>query len=238
MVNLIKKTIRLVVGLLPKSLALPIPRGKLKGKKWIVKSGVLGYYFDTYEPAMTKAFIESVKEGDVVYDIGSHIGYYALLASVLVGESGKVLAFEPLPRNCKYLVKHIKINKCRNIIPIFCAVTDKNGIVAFKENDNPFTGEINVDASSMFVGGTSLDELKPSPNVIRMDVEGAEALVLKGGLGTLKKHHPIILFEAHHPGGLDRLLNECIKILRECGYKKIKLIGKGTGGEKKWFIAK
>ena len=95
-----KKLVRFIFNLLPETLTLTILRGRLKGKKWIVKSGGLGYYFGTYEPAMTKAFVESIKEDDVVYDIGSHVGYHALLVSVLVGKSGRVFAFEPNPRNC------------------------------------------------------------------------------------------------------------------------------------------
>lgn len=229
-----KKLVRFIFNLLPKSLVLPIPRGKLKGKKWAVKSGLLGYYFGTYEPAMTRAFMESVKEGDVVYDIGSHVGYYTLLASVLVGKNGKVFAFEPSPRNCGYLMKHIKINKCSNVTPVFCAVVDKGGeAITFQEDGDSATGKINGGAHSILVGTTSLDEMGLVPDVIKIDVESAEAMVLKGGINTLKKHHPLILFEVHGPNEL----NECTKILRECGYK-IDCIGEGLGGEKHWFVAR
>jgi hypothetical protein len=95
----IGKFLRMILGAIPSDMTLFVLQGKLKGKKWIRGAGVHGYWLGTYELKKQEAFEKAVKKGDVVFDIGAHAGFYALLASSLVGESGKVFAFEPLPRN-------------------------------------------------------------------------------------------------------------------------------------------
>ena len=80
---------------------------KLKGKKWIVGSSNHGCWLGTYEFAKQRLFSETIREGSIVYDIGAHLGFYALLASVLVGPKGRVVAFEPLTKNICFLEKHL-----------------------------------------------------------------------------------------------------------------------------------
>src|ERR1700690_902346 len=68
---------------------LPILRGPLAGKSWMLASRI-NFFFGTYEPEQTQAFQEIVRPGNVVYDIGAHFGYYTLLASGLAGPTGRV----------------------------------------------------------------------------------------------------------------------------------------------------
>ncbi len=62
-----------------------------------------------------KTFINEIKEGYVVFDIGAHVGFYTLLSSQLVGEQGQVVSFEPFPPNLSYLKRHIQLNKLKNV---------------------------------------------------------------------------------------------------------------------------
>ena len=78
---------------------MPILRGPLAGKKWLLASRI-NFFLGTYEPEQTQAFQEIVRPGSVVYDVGAHYGYYTLLASVLAGPAGRVLAFEPSACEC------------------------------------------------------------------------------------------------------------------------------------------
>lgn len=71
-----------------------------------------------HEEFETEIFKKEIKKGDTVLDLGAHIGYYTLLAAKLVGEKGKVFAFEPEPTNFALLKKNIKINNYQNVIPV------------------------------------------------------------------------------------------------------------------------
>lgn len=66
---------------------------------------------EIHEPLMTEIIKRETKEGDVVLDIGAHIGYYTLMFARLVGKEGKVFAFEPDPDNFTLLKKNIEINR-------------------------------------------------------------------------------------------------------------------------------
>ena len=80
-----------------RGLSLPILKGPLKGKRWLVATRI-NFFLGTYEVEQTEAFVKTVVENDVVYDCGAHYGYYTLLASTLA-KNGKVFAFEPSPAN-------------------------------------------------------------------------------------------------------------------------------------------
>ena len=81
-----------------------------------------------WEPLESKLFCCSISKGDIVIDIGAHIGWYSLLASRRVGKEGIVYAFEPEPISFNILVKNIKLNDITNIVPIKKALSDSSGI--------------------------------------------------------------------------------------------------------------
>lgn len=109
----------LIKKIIPKQAIVPILQGKLRGKRWIVCSYGPSCWLGIYEYEKRVLFEKLVKRGDIVFDIGAHVGFYTLLASELVGKNGKVLAFEPLPRNLSYLKRHLKLNNCQNVEILF-----------------------------------------------------------------------------------------------------------------------
>ncbi len=118
------------------------------------------------------------------------------MASELVGETGKVFAFEPLPSNIVYLKKHIKINKLANVSVVKAAVSDKNGSAFMEINKGYSIGRI-CDNGDLKIRTVALDDCVrkgklPAPNVLKIDAEGAELSVLKGADSILKKNKPII----------------------------------------------
>lgn len=80
-----------------------------------------------YEKLETELIKNEIKNGDVVLDIGANIGYYTLIFAKLVGNKGRVFAFEPEPFNFSLLEKNIEINNYKNVIIENTAVSDKNG---------------------------------------------------------------------------------------------------------------
>lgn len=212
------KIIRLPLKLIPQNTILPILRGKLKYKKWIVGSGVHGCWLGIYEYEKQNLFTGMVEKDSVVYDIGANVGFYTLLSSALVGSKGKVFAFEPSRRNLRYLRRHLSINNIKNVRIYDVAVSDSSGEISFDDTKGSSQGKISK-SGKIKVNSVSLDEffaqgeLLP-PDYLKIDVEGAEALVLKGAMDLLRKYHPIIFLAAHSL----ELNKECREILSKVGY--------------------
>jgi len=85
------------------------------------------YDIGGYENAETELFESHIREGDVVLDLGANVGYFSLIAAKLVGENGKVYAFEPDPTNFSFLKKSVEINNYENVICEQKAVSNENG---------------------------------------------------------------------------------------------------------------
>ncbi len=217
--NLVGRLLRFPLNFIPREARLPILQGRLKGKRWIAGSGNHGCWLGSYEYSKRRAFERMVNEGAVVFDIGAHVGFYTLLGAVLVGPRGKVFAFEPLPRNVRYLKEHLRLNAIKNVSVIEAAVSDSDGIAFFAEGQNNSTGQL-APAGLLRVKTVSLDEITsagptPPPDFLKIDVEGGEMLVLKGARCVLVSHHPTIFLATHG----DVRHRECCKFLRSLGYE-------------------
>lgn len=216
--SIIGKLLRLPLRVIPPNLIVSILQGKLKGKKWIVGSGNHGCWLGSYEYEKQILFSKTITEGSVVYDIGAHVGFYTLLASELVGQKGKVVAFEPLPRNLYYLKEHLQLNRCDNVIVIESAVAEQGGIFSFKEGTNSSTGHLSSEGY-MKVKVVSLDDLVskgeiPPPDYMKIDVEGAEMLVLSGAREIIANYCPVIFLSTH---GIE-VHRQCCAFLRLIDY--------------------
>lgn len=152
------------------------------------------------------AMREFVKKGDAVFDIGAHLGFYTLLLSELVGETGKVFAFEPNHELLPSLRKTLK--PLANVELQTIALSDRNGNVnLFVPEDASMASLVdwtqgtagNVHAISCEM--RCIDDLVesgklPVPQFIKCDVEGAELSIFTGGVKTLNRTDaPIIMFE-------------------------------------------
>jgi len=216
--TLVGRLLRLPLALIPPRTTLPILQGKLRGMKWIVGSSNHGCWLGSYEYHKRKAFEESVARGGVVFDIGANVGFYTLLASVLVGARGRVYAFEPVPRNLHYLEEHLQINGIKNVSVIEGAVSDCDGVAQFDESPSRLTGRL-APGGRLTVRTVSLDEMMtrgelPPPECIKIDVEGGEMLVLTGARVLLGNRRPILYLATHGPG----LHQQCCELLASFGY--------------------
>jgi FkbM family methyltransferase len=154
------------------------------------------------------------KEGDVVVDIGAHIGYYTIISSKRVNSRGKVVAIEAHPRNFEMLNRNIKLNKLTNITTLNYAVYSKETQVKLYLPDEELGYTIyntimsnRAKAGEKFVdvNANTLDNLlkqngirEEQVNWIKIDVEGAEFEVLKGATNILSKSKDIaLLIEVH-----------------------------------------
>jgi len=213
------RLLRLPFKLIPPNLKIPILQGRLRGKLWIAGSSNNGCWLGSYEYEKRLMFEKNIKKGEIMFDIGANVGFYTLLASILVGEGGKVFAFEPVPRNLQYLHKHMQMNRIGNVSVFEEAISDSAGVVSFEEDSYHSLGHFSQ-KGSLKVKTVSLDELVlqgrvPVPDCVKIDVEGAEMLVLSGGKELFTKKKPLIFLATH---GQD-LHDECCRLLKTWGYR-------------------
>lgn len=161
-----------------------------------------------YEPLAIRNFQESIKSGDIVLDIGAHIGYYTLMAAKRVGEKGKVYAFEPNLDNCILLRKNLKINGFKNVIIVDKAVAQstKRAKLFLSQISTGMHSLLDIDDNPGFntlVDTVSLDDFFaeniPRISVIKMDIEGGEYAALGGMKKLLKRNKKLALFTEFSP---------------------------------------
>jgi len=199
-------------------MVVPILAGKLRGQRWIVGSGLHRCWLGFYEFEMQRQISREVRPTSVFWDIGANVGFYSLLASKLVG-AGKVFAFEPAPRNVCYLKKHLALNRVSNVEVLAIAVSDRNGVASFAAEQTGFMGRLSGEGS-LAVSTSTMDSLVAEgkvlpPDYVKMDIEGAELLALRGGRETFQRFHPV-LFLATHGQVIEK---ECRRLLESWGYE-------------------
>lgn len=232
--TILGKIIRIPLNLIPKGREIPFVQKSLRGKKWIVGSGPHGCWLGTAEREKRVLFEKSLLPGITVYDIGANVGYYSLMSSVGVGKSGIVYAFEPSPRNIDFFKKHMKLNKVSNVSLHEVALSDQDGSMYFIDDCDPVARRISSSGKIEVKTQTIDNFLKISeakaPNLIKIDVEGAELNVLKGARETLIEHTPTLFVETHDcfTTGVHR---DCIDFLEDIGYKVKVLEYNGEFGE-------
>ena len=217
--SILGKILRLLLRLLPAQMPMPILQGKLKGQKWIVGSSSHGCWLGSYEFDKQRIFERTIAQGSTVFDLGGHVGFYTLLSSALVGATGKVFVFEPLPRNLFYLNKHLHLNNIKNVTVIEAAVLDKVGTATFEESSMRSMGYLSSNGK-LQVRTVSLEDLiesgeLPVPDYLKIDIEGAEFLALSGAKSILKSSHPTIFLATHG----DIIHQKCCHLLQSLGYQ-------------------
>jgi FkbM family methyltransferase len=172
--------------------------GPLAGMQWVPGSAPHGCWLGTYERDLQRIMVQTVRPGATFFDIGANAGFFTLLASKLVGVSGRVVAVEPLGRNLEFLRQHLAINSITNVDVVEAAVAEAPGHAHIESGPAPSMAHLGPHGQPVRV--TTIDELAAStghPGVIKMDIEGAESRALSGARETLRVHRPIVLLSTH-----------------------------------------
>jgi FkbM family methyltransferase len=210
------RIVRFPSRLLPKSAVMRIRSGPARGLKWITGSSLHGCWLGTFELAKQRLLERLVRPGMTVYDIGAQAGFYTLCLSRMVGESGRVFAFEPFAENVHNLLDHVRMNDLRNVRIVQAAVARCSGLRGFTTDrgacENVLAGEI----ATLLVPTMSLDSLSlPAPDLIKMDIEGGESEALRGSRRILSEHRPAVLIALHGP----EHARFCGDFLKSLGYE-------------------
>jgi FkbM family methyltransferase len=198
------------------------------------------FYADSREPATSRALELLCRKGDCVVDIGANVGSHALPIAQLVGNKGFVFAFEPVPWAVRKLKKNISLNNFHNIKIEQIALSDENQdavsmrfrasfrVAAGQGVDN--LGKINQEwweecedvLTRLQTLDSYIDEHQiPRVNLIKLDVDGFEGKVIRGGLRLLERDHPILIMEIA-PAWLEmrgERAENLLGLLQDIGYK-------------------
>src|SRR5580658_5424934 len=229
-------------------------RWKLSSKPWLIRaqgafplfapqSGVaaLIYFQGASEPGTANFIKQFLKPGMVFVDVGAHLGEYTILAASILEASGYVHAFEARPDTFEILVRNIELNKAQSIAARPYAVWCEEGFCEFARTADPSVSALRPggndaeDRSLIRVPTVTLDRYfadpgVSKPNLIKIDVEGAELQVLKGARSLLSSpESPLLIVEYGriNTAAFGYRSEEVCKFLRELGYTIYQLSGNG-----------
>jgi FkbM family methyltransferase len=177
-----------------------------------------------WETEETALFYSLIKPGMTILDVGANMGYYTLLAAKLVGTLGHVYAFEPDPGNYQLIVRSARVNGYRNVTVFNKAVADEIGLVKLylestnwghslsAQNVNQPSGFVEVEQVTLD-GLYRAGQLGKKIDFIKIDVQGAEELVVKGARSVIQKNKPTIVMELE-PKRLRNMGSDALPLLR------------------------
>jgi FkbM family methyltransferase len=157
----------------------------------------------THEPNVTGLVKNILKEGDVFLDIGANIGYFTLLASSLVKNSGKVIVVEPNPQNLQLIYSSLLENRVSSVAIYPYAASDKAAILRFVtvgSNGGVVNAHLTSQQHTLLVPAVVLDEVLKNEikiDLVKIDVEAHEPAVIRGMEQLIKRLRPKIITEFH-----------------------------------------
>jgi FkbM family methyltransferase len=187
-----------------------------------------------YDPMESRCLLDAGNGARVIFDIGANVGYYSLHWAPHMATGGQIHAFEPVPSTFAWLSRNIAVNHFDGVIranniglgaapqtmPIFVPELTGSGAASFRDlhpDETSCEVEVNLETLDRYFSASGLNRL----DLIKVDVEGAELLVLQGGRETIAKHRPLIFMEllrkwskpfGYHP-------NDVLRLLGEIGYR-------------------
>jgi FkbM family methyltransferase len=184
---------------------------RLRNRKVIVSTRAYRRYWthslDAIHSDIFKAIGDWVRRNDVVWDIGANCGVFTFAAAIQAGISGKVIAIEA-DLQCAALIERSVRYRVDDEAPVMIcpfAISDQDGIATFEVSSYRSAASSLAGFGRFSFGGVmrhvpsfKLDSLRtayPSPNVVKIDVEGAEHLVLRGAVALLEKDRPVVICE-------------------------------------------
>lgn len=221
-----------IVRLGVKNRNVTICNGVGAGLKFNAGSSNPDYALGTNEYPVQQALARYLKPGDTFYDIGANIGFFTVIGARLVGSTGRVYAFEPVPENAASLQRNADLNQFHHVTVFGKAVSRSQGKGELLLTHHPGGATLSIADHPPDMKGTiaidlvSIDHLIAQqklapPAVVKIDVEGAELDVLHGMSQTIKEFKPAIICEidAQHKENFIRKNKEFEAFMRALGYE-------------------
>lgn len=194
------------------------------------------YYLGYHEALAVRHFAAQVQPGTTVMDLGANFGQFALVAAHLLGKDGRVIAFEPSPEPFAALQRNVALNHFDQVLCRQAAVGAEAGTATFYVSHRSDTGVSSLaqaavapyadEMTPIQVAVEALDDYLDAPSIarrvslIKMDVQGAELLALKGARALLRRDRPALLVEIAPPAlaGFGHRPDDVRMLLDEAGY--------------------
>jgi FkbM family methyltransferase len=186
-------------------------RGPARGMRFVVEPGIGLTYVVAARGAAPPFWRELVRPGMTVVDVGANKGQMALIFAQLVGPTGHVVAIEPAPRECGSLARNVQLNRLAHVTVLQVAAGEAHEDLAFAyATDRPTQGKLMSVEESYRVATAEIISVRTAPlddlvaglaaiDLIKIDTEGAAAVVLKGAKRTLDQQSPTVYLELHGP---------------------------------------
>jgi FkbM family methyltransferase len=212
-----------------------LTHGPAAGRLFCTAAAEAGYSTGENELPVQETLSALLRKGDVFFDIGANVGLMTVVGASLVGGSGRVFAFEPVPLNIVAIRRNVELNRLSQVEIVAKAVSERSGrerlvLARYSGGAALAVADAPPDATgSLEVPVTSIDDFvasgAPAPHVVKIDVEGAELQVLRGMDVTLQQHSPAVLFEVDGPDEqtLARRTSVCRDFLESKGYRLSRL---------------
>lgn len=182
-------------------------------------------WLGNYEQSFSETLASAVRPGDICFDIGGYRGFFS--GVMVCQKAASVAVFEPLPSNQAQIKKMMALNPAFPFSLFPYALADEAGDTTFTvmpESSMGKLGQSTFDSGDEAIGSIpvqleTIDRLifqgKIQPaQLIKIDVEGAEFLVLQGAQNLVRNHHPTFYIEAHSR----ELVRQCCEFLQSHGY--------------------
>lgn len=207
----------------PASFAYRLPTGDTVKLFYREDLGTKVLFGGRYEEAEAAALSHHIKAGSTVFDVGANIGLSALEFARAADSMADVIALEPHPDTAARLTANLARNKCSNVRIVHSAIGERTGTITFHESAQPTLSSASIVprdlVRSFEVPLTTLDQLwadagRPTVSAVKIDVEGGELEVLRGGAALVAACRPAILLEAWRAEQLEPI----DALLTSCGY--------------------
>jgi FkbM family methyltransferase len=215
--RMLGRCVRWPLRFIPASTVLPILQGPGRGLKWIAGSFNHGCWLGSYDYGKQQILPKIIKRGDAVYDLGAHVGYFTIIFAKLVGPQGAVYAFEPVVENYRLLQDHVRLNRLSNVFATRAAIADRTGTGYVRRGWHSATGKLAEDGERCQVYSLpdfiSRNHLRP-PDVVKIDIEGAEAVVVPALLPYVRPLGARLVVSMHS----DEIGKALVEMLSDSGY--------------------
>ena len=217
-----------------------ILNGVAQGLRFNVAGSHSGFMLGSHEVEVQKALAALLRPGMVYFDAGANVGFFAIIAARMLGPTGRVVCFEPLPANARQIEYNAALNGFSNITVSLDALGGSNRSETFRTSAEPTWGMLTSvgkapekSSGSIEVKVRTLDSLcgpgaLPYPDLMKIDVEGAEVELLEGAAATIAACRPLLIIELHNTN------DTVLAALRKLGYHAGVLGGDVAVRDVKW----